>query len=158
MTPSRCILWIPLRRWWSCPAPGSFPSTPTQWLSSSRSSPSRQKSIRCWKAFQTTSQSGISTWWTPGTARFPSLLGRVITTRKCRSESIWWSTSQSKASRSGTPEFITWASVPMKTQWSITGLSADWHGKQMTDSDSTGATSAVSNLIGQQIQASLDFD
>lgn len=158
MTPSRCILWIPLRRWWSCPAPGSFPSTPTQWLWSSRSSPSRRRSTHYWKAFQTTSPSGTSTWWTPGTARCPSPLGHVITTRKCRCESISWSTSPSKASRSETPGSITWASVPMKTQWNITGLSADWHGKQMTDSDSTGASSVISNLIGQWTQESLDFD
>lgn len=30
----------PTKRWWSCPAPGNCPSTPTLWLSSSTSSPS----------------------------------------------------------------------------------------------------------------------
>lgn len=46
-TPNRCctIPPTPTKRWWSCPAPGSCPSTLTLWQSSSPSSPLPPRSV-----------------------------------------------------------------------------------------------------------------
>lgn len=46
-TPNRCCTTppTPTKRWWSCPAPGSCPSTLTLWQSSSPSSPLPPRSV-----------------------------------------------------------------------------------------------------------------